>query len=162
MKKIFTILAALATFAFVGCTEQSEISAESLPVKCIVTGHVTYNPVGATGSTTKSNLPMGTEVRVFYGIPSGSGVDYAVTTTTIDAMGGFRVDLGCPVGQALKVKCEVSFVASNYVKISGYWTPNESLFFGNTSEKDISAGSAAHFKFTANRVSNLTYPETNE
>ena len=145
MKKIFAILVVLATFAFVGCVKQSEFSADSLPVKCIVTGYVTYsgNPI-----------PMGTEVRVFYGIPSGEEVDYAVTTTTINAKGGFRADLGCPVGQSLKVRCEVSYVAVESM--------SENLYYGASTEKTILSGSADHFKFTVAKKSNLTYPETNK
>ena len=162
MKKIFAIFTVFAAFAFVGCVKQTEISPDSLPLKCVVTGYVEYTSNTSNSSQT-TTLREGTEVRVLYGIPSGSEVQYAVTTTKIDAMGGFRVDIGCPVGQALRVKCEVSFIASHHISIQsgGLRVPNEALFYGVSEEKTIPAGSAAHFKFDAVHKSNLTYPKTN-
>ena len=160
MKKIFAIFTVLAAFAFVGCVEQTELSSETLPVKCIVTGYVHYTSHNGS-SADATPVPVGTEVRVLYGIPSGSQVEYALTTTTTDNAGCFRVDLGCPAGQALTVKCEVSFVASHYISIgsSGY-VPNEALFYGSSVEKTIAAGAASHFIFEATRQLNLTYPDT--
>lgn len=160
MKKIFAILTILAAFTFVGCVKQTEFSSDSLPVKCVVTGYVKYTSHDGNNSSTTA-LPVGTEVRVLYAIPSESKVDYAVTTTTIDNSGCFRVDLGCPAGQALKVKCETSFVATHYISVEGSGTiSNQALFYGCTEEKTIAAGAASHFIFEATRQLNLTYPDT--
>ena len=167
MKKIFTLLAALLVAAsMTGCVQQSELSPEDLPVKSIISGHAYYAFVNQSGSMQKDVVvPYGTEVRILYAIPDSSGKvnGYAMKSVVADALGGFRVDIGCPVGKALKVKCEVSFEATNYVKPEGSYgyVPSAAIFFGTTSEKSVASGSSAYFEINAGVTSNLTYPGTN-
>lgn len=163
MKRFFTFIAVLfVAVGFAGCAEQSEISVETLPVKCVVSGHAYYSYTDPNGTLQKDVVvPVGSEVRVFFKLPSDE--NYSVTTVTTDPLGGFRVDLGCPVGQAYKIKCEISFLGTNYVKPKGsaYFAASEAIFYGQAAEKSVASGASGYFKVNAAVSSNLTYPDTN-
>ena len=122
MKKIFTLMIVAATFAFAGCAQQSELNPDTLPLKSVISGHAYYSFVNQSGSMQSDVVvPYGTEVRILYAIPDSSGKinGYAVKSVVADVLGGFRVDIGCPAGTSLKVKCETSFESTNYVKPEG-------------------------------------------
>lgn len=166
MKKIFTLMIVAATFAFAGCAQQSELNPDTLPLKCVISGHAYYSFVNQSGSMQNDVVvPYGTEVRILYAIPDNSGKinGYAVKSVVADVLGGFRVDIGCPAGKSLKVKCETSFESTNYVKPEGSYgyVPSAAIFFGSTSEKSVAAGSSLYFEINAGVSSNLTYPGTN-
>lgn len=146
MKKIVSILGIAALLAgFTSCTKsQTELSGDTLNTSVTVSGHVRYISYGKSGAEDPEIVDAGTPVNIYYGVPEGGTVQYAVKTLKVNADGFFETKIGCPPGQALEVKASASMNGSSYtVDENGKQIDSDAFFFGEV-KKTVACGSATY------------------
>lgn len=146
MKKIFTLVGLVALMAgFTACTKsQTELSGDTLNTSVTVSGHVRYISYGKSGAEEPETVDAGTPVNIYYGVPEGEKVQYAVKTLKVNADGFFQTTIGCPPGQALEVKASASMNGSSYtIDENGKQVDSDAYFFGET-KKTVACGSATY------------------
>ncbi len=159
MKKIFNlstpavcglllISAVSLGIACSSCTtlEPTSLSEETLSTKSIVCGHVRYIGIAKDGKADIDVPNPGFEVNIFYGLPDANGdVQYAVKKVTTLQDGYFETTLGCPAGQALKVKTVAEGMGYTYASdTDGKSVETEAYFYGSV-EKSVDCRMAAYF-----------------
>lgn len=158
MKKIVVFIClSIIAFAFAGCTKQTELSTETLPVKVTVTGYVRYI---ALSSTLKKENPevveAGHVVNLFYGVPNKEGQveAYALKTVKVDSDGFFKTTLGCPVGKNLEIRAETSMYGESYATNSAGKNVVSDTYFYAEQKITLPAGSAHCFALDMVPVAN--------
>lgn len=160
MKKIFTLMGLVALLAgFSACTKnQTELSGETLQTTVTVSGHVRFIAYGKSGVKDPEIVDPGTLVNIYYGVPEGGKVQYAVKTLKVDMDGFFETKIGCPPGQSLEVKAQSSMFGNSYtVDENGKQTDSDAYFFAEV-KKTITCGSAAYFQIDMVPVSYTSEP----
>ena len=146
MKKIFTLVGLVALMAgFTACTKsQTELSGDTLDTSVTVSGHVRYISYGKSGAEDPEIADPGTPVNIYYGVPEGGKVQYAVKTLKVNADGFFQTKIGCPPGQALEVKASASMNGNSYtIDENGKQVDSDAYFFGEV-KKTVACGSATY------------------
>lgn len=146
MKKIFTLVGLVALMAgFTACTKnQTELSGDTLDTSVTVSGHVRYISYGKSGAEDPELADPGTPVNIYYGVPEGGKVQYAVKTLKINADGFFQTKIGCPPGQTLEVKASASMNGNSYTTDeNGKQVDSDAYFFGEV-KKTVACGSATY------------------
>ena len=146
MKKIFILVGLVALMAgFTACTKnQTELSGDTLDTYVTVSGHVRYISYGQRGAEDPEIADPGTPVNIYYGVPEGGKVQYAVKTLKINADGFFQTKIGCPPGQTLEVKASASMNGSSFTSDeNGKQVDSDAYFFGEV-KKTVACGSATY------------------
>lgn len=146
MKKIFTLVGLVALMSgFTACTKnQTELSGDTLDTSVTVSGHVRYITYGKSGAEDPEIADPGTPVNIYYGVPEGGKVQYAVKTLKINADGFFQTKIGCPPGQTLEVKASASMNGNSYTTDeNGKQVDSDAYFFGEV-KKTVACGSATY------------------
>lgn len=159
MKKIFNfstpavcglllISAVSLGIACSSCTtlEPTSLSEETLSTKSIVCGHVRYIGTAKDGKADIDVPNPGFEVNIFYGLPDANGdVQYAVKKVTTLQNGYFETTLGCPAGQALKVKAVAEGMGYTYASDTDGKSVETEAYFYCSVEKNVDCRMAAYF-----------------
>lgn len=127
----------------------TELSGDTLPVKSIVCGHARLFVADEYGNVEwEENANVGgLQVNVMYGIPDDKGnVNYALKQIETLSDGYFETEIGCPVGQSLKVKVSCKVLDRNNAEVqgSGDYSDVEAWFYSEVS-KDVPCGKAVYF-----------------
>lgn len=164
MKKIFTLVGLVALMAgFTACTKnQTELSGDTLDTSVTVSGHVRYISYGQRGAEDPEIADPGTPVNIYYGVPEGGKVQYAVKTLKVNADGFFQTKIGCPPGQTLEVKASASMNGNSYTTDeNGKQVDSDAYFFGEV-KKTVACGSATYLLVDMVPVAYTSEPGLNQ
>ena len=156
------LLSAVAGFGIAcsSCTtmEPTSLDESTISTKSIICGHVRIVALDKNGVSEKPYpADPGLTVNIFYGIPEGGSVKaYAVKTVTTDADGYFETTLGCPAGQALRVKVEAGAKAESFaMNESGKYVATDAYFFCSL-EKAAECGKATYYAIDMTPTANIS------